>query len=119
MRYFRFIFISFFILCCNMPTKGNDVFCELDQYVARRAEFMQKKQAQIDLIKAELHKPLCTEKKLDVYDRLFQAYYTFRFDSSMVYVNRGLHLAKEAKKQRFHRSFQYSSWTLTCNEWLL
>lgn len=101
MRYFRFIFISFFILCCNIPTKGNDVFCELDHYVARRAEFMQKKQAQIDLIKAELHKTICTEKKLDVYDRLFQAYYTFRFDSSMVYVNRGLHLAKEAKNSDF------------------
>lgn len=101
MRYFQFIFISFFIICGNVPTKANDVFYELDQYVARRAEFMQKKQAQIDSIKAELHKPLCTEDKLNVYDRLFQAYYTFRFDSSMVYVNRGLHLAEEAKNNDF------------------
>ncbi len=67
---------------------------ELDTYVERRAEYMSAKQARIDQLKQKLQSASTNEESLRLFDNIFEEYYTFRFDSAMVYVNRGLQLAQ-------------------------
>lgn len=78
----------------------------LDGYVARRAEYVARKQHSIDRIKAQLRPSMTADERLAIYDRLFEAYYTFRFDSAMVYVKRGLQLAESANNSYFQDNFR-------------
>lgn len=78
----------------------------LDGYVARRAEYVARKQHSIDRIKAQLRPSMTADERLAIYDRLFEAYYTFRFDSAMVYVKRGSQLAESAHNSYFQDNFR-------------
>lgn len=78
----------------------------LDSYVARRAEYVARKQSSIDRIKAQILPSMTAGERLAVYDQLFEAYYTFRFDSAMVYVKRGLQLAESTHNSYYQDNFR-------------
>lgn len=106
MKKLRFIVFLILTLSPIAVKASEEAFKELDSYVERRPEFMAKKQASIDRLKDELRHASSAEQQLQVIDRLFEAYYTFRFDSSMVYVNRGLALAESVKNADFIANFR-------------
>lgn len=106
MKISRFIVFLILLMSPIAAFSSEEAFQELDAYVDRRPEFMAKKQASIDRLKDELRHAVGAEQQLVVIDKLFEAYYTFRFDSAMVYVNRGLALAENAKNADFIANFR-------------
>lgn len=78
----------------------------LDSFVARRPQYAAAKQRHIDALVARLHRARTDVERLHAYNRLFEAYYTFRFDSAMVYVKRGLQLAERANNAVFIDNFR-------------
>ena len=78
----------------------------LDSFVARRPQYVAAKQRHIDALVVRLHRARTDEERLRAYNRLFEAYYTFRFDSAMVYVKRGLQLAEQANNAVFIDNFR-------------
>lgn len=69
----------------------------LDEYVEKRPLYVSAKQQRIDKVKRRLLHAHDNKAKLRIYDEMFEEYYTFRFDSAMVYVNEGLKLARATK----------------------
>lgn len=101
-------FVLFFLLLCALPLRAstNDDLKRLDHYIEQRATFVQAKQHRLDSLKSSLQQPITAEDRLKLYNRIFEEYYTFRFDSAMVYVKRGLELANETKNRVFIENFR-------------
>lgn len=90
----------------SLRASTNDDLKRLDHYVEQRATYVQAKQQRIDSLKLQLHQTIIANARLELYNRIFEAYYTFRFDSAMVYVKRGLDLAYETKNDVFIDNFR-------------
>lgn len=83
------LLLGFLQLCANEKELKT-----LDTYVNNRENYVHAKQQRIDKIKRHLQTTRDAQTRLRIYDALFEEYYTFRFDSAMVYVNEGLKLSK-------------------------
>ena len=83
------LLLGFLQLCAN-----ENELKTLDTYVNNRENYVHAKQQRIDKIKRRLQTTRDAQTRLRIYDALFEEYYTFRFDSAMVYVNEGLKLSK-------------------------
>ncbi len=105
MKIYRIASVLVLLLFACAASATEDELRELDSYVERRAEFMDAKQKRIDAVKQKLHSAGTREECLSLYDDIFKEYYTFRFDSSMVYVMRGLELARQAQNAYYTDNF--------------
>ena len=76
----------------------------LDGYVARRAEYVARKQHSIDRIKAQLRPSMTAVERLAIYDRLFEAYYT---------------VDRVSTQQLFSRQLPHTPRPPACYQWLL
>lgn len=85
-----------FILCWLVnKAQGNTIALErLDEAIAQRATYMNRKEKRLDHIRKEIEaaKPL---QKLALYDKMYDEYYTYRFDSAMTYTLRLRRLAEQ------------------------
>ena len=105
MKIYRiFSFLLFvFSACTTFATEAE--LAELDSYVERRDQYMTAKQSRIDAIKQKLRSAGTNEERLKLYDDVFEEYYTYRFDSAMVYVKRGLELAEQIQSRVYTDNF--------------
>ena len=78
----------------------------LDGYVERRPQYFNRKKARIDSVRALIERASSSPQKLARMDEMFEEYYTFNFDSAMVYVNKGLSLAEATGDDYYVRMFQ-------------
>ena len=73
----------------------DELFHRLDQYIARRDEFSSKKEKKLKRMKKKLNLTSDKRERLNLYNQIYREYYTYRYDSAMVYANRGLQLAEQ------------------------
>ena len=73
----------------------DELFYRLDQYIARRDEFSSKKEKKLIRMKKKLNLTSDKRERLNLYNQIYREYYTYRYDSAMVYANRGLQLAEQ------------------------
>ena len=73
----------------------DELFHRLDQYIARRDEFSSKKEKKLIRMKKKLNLTSDKRERLNLYNQIYREYYTYRYDSAMVYANRGLQLAEQ------------------------
>lgn len=66
----------------------------LDSHIGKRAEYARQKEAKIKQMKLRLRTADNNDSRLVFLNSIYQAYYTYNYDSAMVYVNRGLALAQ-------------------------
>lgn len=66
----------------------------LDSYVDRRDDFAKQKEAKINKLKLKLRTADNNTARLAILNNIYHEYYTYSYDSAMVYVNRGLNLAQ-------------------------
>ena len=66
----------------------------LDSYVDRRDDFVKQKEAKINKLKLKLRTADNNTSRLAILNSIYHEYYTYSYDSAMVYVNRGLDLAQ-------------------------
>ncbi len=92
------IFCTMFIMSgCSDKNK----FAELDSYLARRNEFVMKKKAKIAFLEKQLNESMDTLNRMMVLDDLYNEYYTFRFDSAMICLDRLNTIAKQSGNEYF------------------
>ena len=65
----------------------------LDEYIDRRELYTEQKEEKIKQLKIKLRMAHNNDKRLSILDAIYREYYTYNYDSAMVYVNRGLSLA--------------------------
>ena len=73
----------------------DELLHRLDQYIARRSEFSSKKEKKLMRMKKKLNLTSGKRERLNLYNQIYREYYTYRYDSAMVYANRGLQLAEQ------------------------
>ena len=73
----------------------DELLHRLDQYIARRDEFSSKKEKKLIRMKKKLNLASGKRERLSLYNQIYREYYTYRYDSAMVYANRGLQLAEQ------------------------
>lgn len=73
----------------------DELLHRLDQYIARRDEFSSKKEKKLIRMKKKLNLTSGKQERLSLYNQIYREYYTYRYDSAMVYAKRGLQLAEQ------------------------
>lgn len=79
----------------------DELLHRLDQYIARRDEFSSKKEKKLIRMKKKLNLTSDKRERLSLYNQIYREYYTYRYDSAMVYANRGLQLAEQLHNDYF------------------
>ena len=79
----------------------DELLHRLDQYIARRDEFSSKKEKKLIRMKKKLNLTSSKRERLSLYNQIYREYYTYRYDSAMVYANRGLQLAEQLHNDYF------------------
>ena len=75
-------------------TGEKDLLELLDSYVDKRDEFSKQKEKKIDQLKLKLRTAEDIPQRLALLNSIYREYYTYHYDSAMVYVNRGLALSE-------------------------
>lgn len=66
----------------------NKMIRSLDDAIEHRPSFLQRKEQRIDSLRRLADSRQNREQQLEIYNKLYQEYLTFNFDSAMLYVNR-------------------------------
>lgn len=81
-----------------MATAGisgeQDLLDLLDSYVDKRDAYSKQKEKKIDQLKLKLRTAEDIPQRLALLNSIYREYYTYHYDSAMVYVNRGLALSE-------------------------
>lgn len=78
---------------------------ELDQAIGQRDQYIQAKESKIAYLKEQMVGESDANALLKAYNSLFNEYYVFKFDSAMVYANKGLALAQQSNNRKYSNLF--------------
>lgn len=82
-------------------TERDDLLRELDRKVEERPLYMKRKEARIDSLKRLLFAELPLEEQYRINNRIYDEYYTYRYDSAMIYVSRNKMIAEKLNIQKY------------------
>ena len=82
------------------------LYQQLDSVIAHRADYYVLKDKELKDIKLSATYITDGEEKLRLYEKLVYGYTPFIYDSAMVYVQKGTHLARQTNNQVYYNKFQ-------------
>ena len=82
------------------------LYQQLDSVIAHRADYYVLKEKELKDIKLSAAYITDAEEKLRLYEKLVHGYTPFIYDSAMVYVQKGTHLARQTNNQVYYNKFQ-------------
>ena len=85
------IIITFILICscCHLSaTRNEKLSFTLDSLLDNRSKIFKQKEASINTYKGIMDKNKSTATLLSIYDKLFNEFYVYQFDSAMVYVDK-------------------------------
>ena len=82
------------------------LYQQLDSVIAHRADYYVLKNKELKDIKLSAAYITDGEEKLRLYEKLVHGYTPFIYDSAMVYVQKGTHLARQTNNQVYYNKFQ-------------
>ena len=82
------------------------LYQQLDSVIAHRADYYVLKDKELKDIKLSAAYITDGEEKLRLYEKLVYGYTPFIYDSAMVYVQKGTHLAQQTNNQVYYNKFQ-------------
>lgn len=100
MRYFLFFMLSC-LYATGVFADNARLYNQLDSVVVASVTFTREKERHIFQMKKSIPFTKSAEKRLKLYDDIFNEYHFFRFDSAMVYVDKGIKLAKESHDSHY------------------
>ena len=65
---------------------GDASLSRLDKAIEQRGHFLKVKESRVDSLRHLLKPDINKDRRLNLYNELFQEYLTFNFDSAMMYV---------------------------------
>lgn len=85
---------------------NKSLYQQLDSVIAHRAEYYALKDKELQDMKLGATYITDAEEKLRLYENLVHGYTPFIYDSAMVYVQKGTHLARQTNNQVYYNTFQ-------------
>lgn len=101
----RYVVILLFFLTTissAMADTTDDLIQRVDSIMDNISQIYGKKQARIDFYKNMAEKSRNPETLLSAYDKLYDEYFVFQFDSAMVYVDKAIQLADRIGDKYHH-----------------
>lgn len=97
--------LSALLLSAPLPLHAADkaeLTNELESCLKQRHLYSQQKEARIDSLKQLLHPAMDAEQRFRLYNSIYEEYYTYRFDSAMLYVDRKEQVARQLSHRKYH-----------------
>lgn len=85
---------------------NKSLYQQLDSVIAHRAEYYALKDKELQDMKLGATYITDAEEKLRLYENLVHGHTPFIYDSAMVYVQKGTHLAQQTNNQVYYNKFQ-------------
>lgn len=92
-RYIAIIILFIATATSSMADTNGELIQRIDSIIDNITQIYGKKQARIDFYKSMAHKSQKPETLLSAYDKLYDEYFVFQFDSAMVYADKAITLA--------------------------
>ena len=92
-RYIAIIILFIATATSSMADTNGKLIQRIDSIIDNITQIYSKKQARIDFYKSMAHKSQKPETLLSAYDKLYDEYFVFQFDSAMVYADKAITLA--------------------------
>ena len=114
----KYILSGLFLLFVFLPfyaTNKVDLSAELETALKLRNQYSNRKEARIDSLKHLLYPDIGNEERFRLYNAIYEEYYTYRFDSAMLYVDREEQVAMKLSNPSYrnlsiiHRSILLST----------
>ena len=100
------IFITICFSAFRAQADNKTLYQQLDSVIAHRADYYVLKDKELKDIKLSAAYITDGEEKLRLYEKLVHGYTPFIYDSAMVYVQKGTHLARKTNNQVYYNKFQ-------------
>ena len=100
------IFIAICFSAFRAQADNKTLYQQLDSVIAHRADYYVLKDKELKDIKLSAAYITDAEEKLRLYEKLVHGYTPFIYDSAMVYVQKGTHLAQQTNNQVYYNKFQ-------------
>ena len=100
------IFITICFSAFRAQADNKTLYQQLDSVIAHRADYYVLKEKELKDIKLSAAYITDAEEKLRLYEKLVHGYTPFIYDSAMVYVQKGTHLARQTNNQIYYNKFQ-------------
>lgn len=101
-----FLFITFLLPAICIQADNKRLYKQLDSVIAHRTDYYALKNKKLQDIKLGAAYVADAEGKLRLYEQLVHGYMPFIYDSAMVYVQKGTHLARQINNQVYYNKFQ-------------
>ena len=101
-RYVPILLLFLTIISSAMADTTSDLIQRVDSIMDNISQIYGKKQARIDFYKNMAEKSRKPETLLSAYDKLYDEYFVFQFDSAMVYVDKAIQLADRIGDKYHH-----------------
>ena len=105
----RLLFLAISLVISVGACADNPLLLRLDSVIAERHHISAAKEQKLDNMRKELVLASTDETKLKLYDQLYQEYLTYRYDSAMAYVQKGLELAPKTGNRYYLNHFLLNS----------
>ena len=92
-RYIAIIILFIATATSSIADTNGELIQRIDSIIDNITQIYGKKQARIDFYKSMAHKSQKPETLLSAYDKLYDEYFVFQFDSAMVYADKAITLA--------------------------
>ena len=90
----------------------------LDEYIDKRDMYCKRKEDKIDQLKLKLRMADSDTLRLVILNDIYREYYTYRYDSAMVYANRGLSLSKRENNDYYIKLNLINKYVITKGIWI-
>lgn len=101
-----FILISICFSAFHAQADNKKLYQQLDSVIAHRADYHALKYKELQNVKLSATYVTDAEEKLRLYEQLVNGYSPYIYDSAMVYVQKGTHLAQQTHLSAYYNRFQ-------------
>lgn len=105
-RYIAIIILFIATATSSMADTNGELIQRIDSIIDNITQIYGKKQARIDFYKSMAHKSQKPETLLSAYDKLYDEYFVFQFDSAMVYADKAITLADRIGDKFHHDKYR-------------
>lgn len=101
-----FILISICFSAFHAQADNKKLYQQLDSVIAHRADYHALKDKELQNVKLSATYVTDAEGKMRLYEKLVHGYSPYIYDSAMVYVQKGTHLAQQTNHSDYYNRFQ-------------
>ena len=101
-KYLLSVLFLLFVLVPFRAANKTDLSNELESALKLRNQYSLRKEARIDSLKRLLYPSMDDNERFRLYNAIYEEYYTYRFDSAMLYVDKEEQVAPRLSQPEHH-----------------